>query len=323
MLHTQLCDLFEIEFPIIQAAIAPFTSAELVAAVSNAGGLGSLGVAMTPLDEFKRRLAKTQELTRRPFVINHALSLFSEETFQLTLQARPAAISFANRDAGDLVKRVHEAGLKVIQQVHTVTQARQAAANGVDLIIAQGSEGGGFSGEVGALTLIPQVVDTVHPIPVVAAGGIADGRGLAAALTLGAVGVNIGTRFLASKEAIISEEWKQAIVAAESEEAIKADVINEIFPRPPGNYDVAPRSLRTAFLDEWQQRKDEARREAERLRGDIVTAIQTGRLYEYAPFTGQTAGAIHDILPAAEIVQRLVTEAEEVLRRTHRAFKVA
>ncbi|MEZ4710943.1 MAG: nitronate monooxygenase [Caldilineaceae bacterium] len=317
MQQTQLCTLLGIDFPIIQAAIAPFTSPELVAAVANVGGLGSLGAAMTPPDEFRRRLAKTQELTARPFVINHAMSQFNAEIFQLSLAAKPAAISFANKDAGELVQQVHEAGLKVIQQVHTVSQARQAAANGVDLIIAQGNEGGGFSGDVAALTLIPQVVDAVRPVPVVAAGGIADGRGLAAALMLGAVGINIGTRFLASEEAIISQRWKQAIVRAESEETVKVDVINAIFPPPPGNYDVSPRSLRTAFLDEWQPRQQEARAEGERLRAELRASIQSGDLYDYAPFTGQTAGAIHDILPAAQIVRRIMAEAEETLRSVY------
>jgi enoyl-[acyl-carrier protein] reductase II len=142
MLRTKLCDLLGIEVPVIQAAVAPFTSPELVAAVSNAGGLGSLGLALTPTEEFQRRLARTQELTSRPFVINHALALFNEEAFQLTLEAHPAAVSFANGDPGDLVKRAHDAGLKVIHQVHTVMQARQAAEREVDIIIAQGGEAG-------------------------------------------------------------------------------------------------------------------------------------------------------------------------------------
>jgi NAD(P)H-dependent flavin oxidoreductase YrpB (nitropropane dioxygenase family) len=131
MLRTKLCDLLDIEVPVIQAAVAPFTFPELVAAVSNAGGLGSLRLALTPTEVFRRLLARTQELTSRPFVINHALALFNEEAFQLTLEARPAAVSFANGDPGDLVKRAHDAGLKVIHQVHTVMQARQAAERGV------------------------------------------------------------------------------------------------------------------------------------------------------------------------------------------------
>jgi enoyl-[acyl-carrier protein] reductase II len=157
----------------------------------------------------------------------------------------------------------------------------------------------------------------VHPIPVVAAGGIADGRGLAAALALGAAGINIGTRFLASVESPISETWKNSIVAAQSEDAIKADVAIDIMPLPPSAYDVVPRALRTSFLEEWQHRRDDARREASRLRNELITGIQQGRLYEYFPFTGQTAGMIQDILPAAEIVRRLVAEAEEALAQAN------
>jgi enoyl-[acyl-carrier protein] reductase II len=170
---------------------------------------------------------------------------------------------------------------------------------------------------VSTLILVPQVIDAVRPVPVVAAGGIADGRGLAAALALGAAGINIGTRSLASVESPISEAWKNSIVAAQSEDAIKADVAIDIMPLPPSAYDVVPRVLRTSFIEEWQYRRDDARREAARLRNELITGIQQGRMYEYLPFTGQTAGMIQDILPAAEIVRRLVAEAEEALAQAN------
>lgn len=316
MLRTPLCDALGIEVPIIQAAIAPYTSPELVAAVSDVGGLGSLGTAMIPTERFRQWLARTREFTSHPFVVNHTLALFNEDAFALTLEARPAAVSFALGDPGDLVKRAHEAGCKVIHQVHTVRQARLAAERGVDVIIAQGSESGGFGGVVGAMSLIPQVVDAVRPIPVVAAGGIFDGRGLAAALTMGAAGINIGTRFLASVEAPIPDVWKQQILSAESEDTIRVEFINDILPLPPGAFDVAPRALRTPYIEHWQVRRDEVRREAERLRAELMTALRENRQHELVPFTGQTTGAIHDILPAAEIVRRLVAEAEEALRGT-------
>jgi enoyl-[acyl-carrier protein] reductase II len=186
MLHTPLCDLLGIEYPIIQASLGPWTSVELVAAVSNAGGLGSLGTALRSAEEIKKQIARTRELTERPFVVNHTLRPLNEEAFAVTLEARPPIISFALGDPGNLVKRAHDVGILFIQQVSTVQQAREAAERGVDVIIAQGGEAGGFGGTVGAITLIPQVVDAVSPLPVVAAGGIADGRGLAAALLLGA-----------------------------------------------------------------------------------------------------------------------------------------
>lgn len=316
MLRTPLCDLLGIEFPVIQAGMGPFTAAELVAAVCNAGGLGSLGASQRPVDDLRRQLALTRTLTDRPFAVNHLVPTLNEEAFALTLEAQPPIISLALGDPGDLVKRAHDVGILVIQQVHTVKHARQAAEREVDVIIAQGGEAGGFGGMVAALALLPQVIDAVRPIPVVAAGGIADGRGLAAALVLGAQGVNIGTRFLASVEAPISAGWKQAILAAESEDVVKVEVWNDIIPLPGGGgYGTVPRALRTPFIEEWQQRRNDAKREAERLQSEVITALQQGRFHEIVPFAGQTAGLIREILPAGEIVRRIVTEAEEALKR--------
>jgi enoyl-[acyl-carrier protein] reductase II len=320
MRRTPLCDLLGIEYPIIQAAIAPYTTPELVAAVSNAGGLGSITTAMRPLATIRQEIERTRKLTDRPFAINFTLSTFDAEAFELALAARPAVISLALGDPGELVERIHAAGSLVMQQVHTATQARQVAARGVDIIIAQGTEAGGFTGTVSAMALIPQVVDAAGNIPVVAAGGIADGRGLAAALVLGAQGANIGTRFLASTEAGAGEPWKQAILAAESESAVKVNEWFEVFPRSQGDvYDTSPRALRTPFLDGWQQHPEQARQDAERMQGEIIGGLRAGRLHEYVPFTGQTAGMIRDVLPAAEIVRRLVAEAEAALGKLHTA----
>jgi nitronate monooxygenase/enoyl-[acyl-carrier protein] reductase II len=203
-----------------------------------------------------------------------------------------------------------------MQQIHTVEQATTAAARGVDVIIAQGSEAGGFGGTVGSMALLPQVVDAVAPVPVLAAGGIADGRGLAAALLLGAQGVNIGTRFLASVEAGIDQSWKRRIADSHSEEAVKVEFANAVFPPPPPDgYDVSPRVLRTPFVDEWNARPGEVAEHAERLRTDLGDAIVQDRAHELVPFTGQTVGLIDEVLPVAEIVKRLVAEAEVLLRR--------
>ena len=327
MLHTNLCGLFGIKFPIIQAGMGVFTSAELVAAVSNAGGLGSLGTGLRPVESLKQglllrpvkslkeELPRIRQLTSQPFAVNFTLAQPNEEIFSLILGAKPPIISFALGDPGELVKRAHSIGSLVMHQVTTVQQAKQAAERGVDVIIAQGSESGGFGGTVAALALIPQVVDAVRPIPVVAAGGIADGRGLAAALLLGAQGINIGTRFLASIEAPISQTWKKAIIAANSEEAIKVEVWNDIFPRAPAAYDTVPRAIRTPFIEKWQKSRDVAKQEGERLRAEVISAIQQGKMEEFIPWAGQTVGLVHEVLPAAEIVKRLVAEAEEVLRQ--------
>ena len=316
MLRTRLCALLGIEHPVIQASIGPWSSAELVAAVSNAGGLGSVGTSLWSAEEVRKQILRVHELTDRPFAVNHVVRPFNEEAFALSLEARPKVVSFALGDPGELVERAHDAGVLFMQQVHTVQQAHQAAQKGADVIIAQGSEAGGFGGTVSTMSLLPQVVDAVSPIPVVAAGGIADGRGLAAALVLGAQGVNIGTRFLASEEARIDEEWKRRIVAAESEDAVKVEFADHVFPAPSreGGYGTLPRVLRTPFVEEWNRRQEEVEREAERLSSELITAVREDRGHELVPFTGQSTGMIRQILPAGEIVRVLVREAEEALR---------
>ena len=213
-------------------------------------------------------------------------------------------------------------GALFVQQVHTVDQAKQAAENGADVIIAQGDEAGGFGGAPGTIVLVPQVVDAVGPIPVVAAGGIADGRGLAAALALGASGVNVGTRFLASTEAEIAEEWKQAIVHARSEDTTRARFVTKLVPGTGlGGFDVAPRVLRTPFVEEWLGRDDDVERERDRLSGELMQAAQEGRGHELTPITGEVAGMIDEILPAGEIVRRMVARAQDAVAGVAVQFK--
>jgi enoyl-[acyl-carrier protein] reductase II len=150
---------------------------------------------------------------------------------------------------------------------------------------------------------------------VLAAGGIADGRGLAAALALGAAGANVGTRFLASEEASTDESWQRQIVAAESEDVVRFETWSSIMaPRPPGAYDVVPRVIRTDFVREWESRSADAASEAEHLRGEVMDAVRGGRTHELVPFTGQSAGLIRDVVPAAAIVRELVVGAERALR---------
>jgi enoyl-[acyl-carrier protein] reductase II len=318
MLRTPVCDLLGIEHPIVQGAIWPATSPELVAAVSNAGALGSLGAIFASAADVERQVTQIRQLTDRPFAVNHVVPVLNEEAFAATLALRPAVISFALGDPGEHVKRAQEAGARVLQQVHTVAQARQAAANGVDAIVAQGSEAGGQGLATGpsVMVLVPQVVDAAGAIPVLAAGGVADGRGLAAALVLGAQGANIGTRFLASTEASAAAEWKQAILAAQSEDPVRFAVWREIMPTSSAAaYDTVPRVLRTPFIDRWLDHPQDAHRQAADLREEIASAIRAGRTHELLPFTGQTAGLITDILPAGELVRRIVNEAQLALTR--------
>src|ERR671939_473291 len=318
MLRTPACDVLGIEVPVVQAAIWPATSPALVAAVSEAGGLGSVGSVFESAESIQRQIARVRELTERPFAVNHVVPLLDEEAFEATLEAKPAVVSLALGDPGYLVERAHAVGAKVVHQVHTVGQARWVAELGVDVIIAQGSEAGGQGMPlgVGAMALIPQVVDAVVPVPVLAAGGVADGRGLAAALVLGAQGANVGTRFLASEEASADEGWKRTILHSESEDVVRFDAWEGIFPPAGGGaYATVPRVLPTPFVREWSGRTEEARIETQRLRDEIRSAIRERTTHELLPFTGQTAGMVRDILPAKEIVERMVYEAELALTR--------
>jgi nitronate monooxygenase/enoyl-[acyl-carrier protein] reductase II len=317
MINTPLCELLEIEVPIIQAAIWPATSPELIAAVGEAGAIGSLGAVFGSAEGITAEIEAVKKLTDRPFIVNHVVSQLDEAAFQATLDAKPAVVSFALGDPGGLVERAHDVGALVIHQVHTVSQAREAAKRGVDVIIAQGSEAGGqgMAGGVGAMALVPQVVDAVDPIPVVVAGGVADGRGLAAALVLGAQGANVGTRFLASEEASSAPAWREQIIAAESEDAVRFETWSEFFPPARESaYDVVPRVLRTPFVERWQGNVHEARAQADELRSEIMEVVSRRAPHEVVPFTGQTTGLISEILPAGEIVRRMMSEAEEALR---------
>jgi enoyl-[acyl-carrier protein] reductase II len=317
MLKTPLCNLFGIEIPIILAPMGTCTSAELAAAVSNAGGLGGIGSLFRSAAAVKRDIEVVRKLTRRPFAINHIPQAMDADVFAFALAARPTVMSFTLADPGDLVQRAHDVGALVMVQVTNVAQSVEAARRGADVISAQGSESGGYCGDVSTMALVPQIVDAVSPIPVVASGGIFDGRGIAAALMLGAVGVNLGTRFIASKEAPAPAEWKQAIVDARSEDVIKVDVLNDISPVPGTvGYKTVLRSLPTPFLTEWSAKREQARQQRERLRAQIVSTTQAGRQHECLLTAGQTAGGIKEILPVAEIMRRLVAETEAALARS-------
>jgi nitronate monooxygenase/enoyl-[acyl-carrier protein] reductase II len=316
VLRTELSDLVGIDAPIIQAPIVPGAGPELVAAVGEAGAIGSLGAAFKTANELRAEIEAVRRLTDRPFIVNHVVPLLDEEAFSTTLEASPRMVSLALGDPGEHVARAKEAGALVMHQVHTREQARAVAETGVDVIVAQGTEAGGNCGGVATSVLVPQVVEEVGPIPVVAAGGIADGRGLAAALVLGAQGANVGTRFLASEEASVDAGWKEEIVSAHSEQAVRLGFWEKIFGGDdPQAYEVVPRALRTPFVDEWSGRPDEAGREAERLRGEIASALRAGTIHQLAPFSGQGAGLISDVQPAGEIVRAMVEEAEDALRR--------
>ena len=312
MLSTRLCDVFAIDVPIIAAPFGPWEQVDLAAAVSNAGALGSVGTALRSVRELRQQWNRLRELTAAPFAINHTTRPFDEEAFAATLAFKPACISFHLGVPDDLIARAHEAGILWIQQVMNRAQAEEAVAAGADVIIAQGGEAGGNGGWVSTMVLVPQVVDVAGDRPVVAAGGIADGRGLAAALALGAQGVSMGTRFLASTEMRLARAWKDRIVAADALDAVKVANSERIMPpfnRPGGP--AQPRALQTSLTD--QLRADPESIDAGRVAADFRAALLRGEGEDHLPFTGQSAGLVHDVLPAAEIVRRVVAEAEATI----------
>ncbi|MEU9977794.1 nitronate monooxygenase [Streptomyces sp. NPDC051014] len=314
MLRTPVCELLGISVPVVCAPFGPWDQVRLAAEVCEAGGLGSLGTAVRSLPQLREQWNSLRELTQRPFAVNHTMRPFDEEAFAATLEERPAAISFHLAVPADLIARAHDAGILWIQQVSDVRQALSALEAGADVLVAQGGEAGGHSGEVATMVLVPQVVDLAGRTPVLAAGGIADGRGLAAALALGAQGVVMGTRFLASDEMNVSPSWKRRIVESDGTDAVKvvnSDKVMPPFSRPDG-FGV-PRALRTPLVDmlrDAPERVDSAEASSR-----LLSAVAEGRGDEEMPFTGQSAGLVHDILPAREIVTRMLREAEEALRR--------
>jgi enoyl-[acyl-carrier protein] reductase II len=312
VLRTRLCELLGIEVPIIGAPFGPWEQVELAAAISQADALGSVGTAVRSVPELQAQWERLRELTDRPFAINHTVRPFDEAAFAATLAFRPPAISFHLGVPADLVARAHDAGILWIQQVMDRAQAEEALAAGADVIVAQGGEAGGNGGWVSTMVLVPQVVDLAGDVPVVAAGGIADGRGLAAALALGAQGISMGTRFLASTEMRVADAWKQRIVAADATDAVKianSDRVMPPFNRPGGPAE--PRALGTPLIAQLRAHPEwiDPAVMGARLRASLLA----GAGHEYLPFTGQSAGLIHEVLPAAEIVARTVAEAEAVL----------
>ncbi len=258
-------------------------------------------------------------MTNRPFGVNWVLTNYPEGGIELAREFKVPLVSSALADPGSLVKTAHDFGALYMHQVHTRRQAIEAKEKGVDIIIAQGAEAGGFGMWVSTLPLVPQIVEAVKPIPVLAAGGIADGHGLAAALILGAEGVSMGTRFLASVEAPIRDEWKKAIITSESEDAVKVDSFDDLFPpRAPG-YGTVPRALKTDFIMKYRDRES-AKRDAGKIREELMPLIMKSlkSIDSYLPFTGQTTGLIRDILPAAEIIRKTVSDARSYLDQAGR-----
>jgi enoyl-[acyl-carrier protein] reductase II len=314
MIRTPFCDLVGIELPIIQAPMTPWTTPELVAAVSNAGGLGSYATGRRPLAQVVTDIDRIRSLTDRPFAVNFLMWTFDLEAFEHVLSRPPAVISFAAGAPAEEIHRAKEAGSVVQVQVNTAEQAQLAKSRGADVFVAQGTEAGGLTGTVALFPLLPQVVDTVASSPVIAAGGIVDGRAMAAALVLGAQGVNIGTRFLLSEEAPLSDEQVQMLTQTRTDQTVRATILNQVAPPPVDTFPVALRSVMTPFLEEWEHRGNHLTDEQlASLRERFNVAAESGRMHEFVFAAGQSVGSFNDVRPAADIVEELASDAERAL----------
>ena len=317
MLRTRTCELFGIEHPVILGPMGSATSADLAAAVSNAGGLGMIGCAGRTPEWIAAAAKAMREKTDRPFGLNLLLFDGDKGALEAVLEARPPVFSTAwawpDQDLAGLFSRAHAFGAKVVHMASGVPEARRAAEAGADTIVAQGTEGGGHVGLMGTIALLPQVVRAVAPVPVIAAGGIATGEGLAAALVLGAEGVLVGTRFLATPEAPVAEEFKKAILGSDGHDTVLTEIPDIARGRVwPGAWS---RVVRNRLIEEWAGREGELRARRAHVGPAMVAAFQAGDV-SYAPlFIGQDAGLIESIVPAADLVRRLVADAEAALRR--------
>jgi NAD(P)H-dependent flavin oxidoreductase YrpB (nitropropane dioxygenase family) len=316
MLRTRICEVLKIDHPVVLGGMASGTNPALVAAVTNAGGFGILGATFMTPDQQRADVGKIRELTQGPFGLNHLLAFATDDRFMATLDARPRVIStawpWADQDLRSYFDRAHGAGALVMHMVSGVPEAVRAVEAGADIIAAQGTEGGGHVGWMGTMALVPQVVRAVPAVPVLAAGGVADGSGLAAALALGADGVLLGTRFLATPEAPIPAGYKQTILASDGHNTLLTEIPDIAVGRVwPG---AMSRVARNRFIERWAGREWEVRRRRSEIARQLLSARARDDAEESNLQMGQTAGLITTITPAAEIVHNTVAEAERIIR---------
>lgn len=306
MLKTAICNLFDIKYPIILGGMAHVGTAELVSAVSNAGGLGIIGSGYYQPDWVRQQIRMTQQQTSNPFGINIQLaSPFVKQVIEMVLEERVTIVTTGAGNPENYIPRFKHTGIKVVPMVGSVALAERLERAGADAIVAEGMESGGHVGETTTMVLVPQVVDSVR-IPVVAAGGIGDGRGMAAALALGAQGIQMGTRFVCSTECIAHPRYKQKILEAHNSSTV---VTRQILGFPQ-------RSLRNKLTDQFQElEKAGASREELELfdRGRMYLGLIEGDVEDGSLLAGQVAGLIKEIKPVKVIIEEIVAEAERII----------
>jgi len=318
--------MLNIELPIIQAPMGGVATPALAAAVSNAGGLGMLPLTWHSLEPARRVIRQMRQLTDRPFGVNLILQWPQQERLKVCLEEGVRVVSFFWGDPSPYVAAVHTAGSLVMQTVGSAVEARQARDVGVDIVVAQGWEAGGHvCGQVAALPLVPRVVDAVAPVPVVAAGGIADGRGLAAVLVLGAAGAWIGTRFVASQEADAHPVYKEKVLQAAETDTIYSGLFDGDWPDAPH------RTLRNSTVTNWEasgsppsgERPGEGEEVATWAGGSPIMRYSaslprqgmTGEVEALALYAGQSVGLVSRLQSAGDIVKDLADEAIRTLQK--------
>ncbi|MGH7897659.1 MAG: NAD(P)H-dependent flavin oxidoreductase [Candidatus Binatia bacterium] len=310
-LRTPICEMFGIEYPIWLAGMGGVSMAPLVAAVSNAGGLGVIGAATLSAEGLRREIRKTRELTDKPFAVDllapipDTIRPHMQVIYDENVKVFVAGLAVPR----DFIAGMHERGIKVVVMTGKVSHALRAEEAGADVVVAQGTEAGGHTGEIGALALVPQVVDAVK-IPVLAAGGIVDGRGLVAALALGAQGVVIGTRFIASLESTAAPAYRDAIVRALDDSTVRT----RCYTGKPA------RTLRNPYIAGWEQDPSKIQPFPQQIahssqQGVLDYAGRHGDCDPQRTFmpAGQGSGGIHAVRPAEQIFRDIVTEAERVV----------
>ena len=307
MIKTDICDLLQIEYPILQGGMAWHGTAELAAAVSEAGGLGIIGAGHMPPDIFRNEIHKLKERTSKPFGCNIMLmSPFVKEVMEVVVEERVPVITTGAGNPGVYIPALKEIGTKVIPVVASVLLAKRLLRGGIDAIIAEGTESGGHVGDITTMALIPQVVDAVD-VPVIAAGGIADGRGMAAAFALGAQAVQMGTRFVLSEECIAHENYKNAVLKAKD----RATVMTGLTTGHP------VRIIDNALAHKYKSLEFSggSKEDLENLgAGTLRKAAIEGDVKEGSVMIGQISGMLTDVKPCATIIKDIMAETETVIK---------
>jgi len=308
LVKTDLCQLLGIKYPILQGGMAWVATAELAAAVSNGGGLGIIGAGHMPPEALRTEIINCKKLTDKPFGVNvMLLSPFVKEVMQVVLEERVPVVTTGAGNPGEYIPALKEIGSKVIPVVASIALAKRLERTGVDAVIAEGHESGGHIGDITTMALVPQIVDAVN-IPVIAAGGIADSRGMVAALALGAQGVQVGSRFVCATECTAHENYKKAVLKARDRSTAATGVATGHPVR------VLENKLTREYLR--MERAGATMEELEKLgEGKLRIAAREGDVEYGSVMIGQISGMIDCIKPAAEIIQDLIGGMDAIINR--------